>query len=65
MIAGFTVKVKAGPRTSVEVECVPTGVNTKTFTFSNGKTITDDEISKWIAKNLYESLATFADERLD
>lgn len=65
MIAGFTLKVKAGPRTSVEVECSPTGVNAKTFTLSNGKTITDDQISKWVAKSLYEALAKLADERID
>lgn len=63
MIANFNFKVSAGPRTPIEVDCIATSVNEKTFKFSNGKTITDKEIAKWVQKELEKALKQYADEK--
>jgi hypothetical protein len=52
----FNVKVKAGKRTPVEVECYYTAVNQETLTLINGVTVTNQEIAEFIAQKVCAAL---------
>lgn len=50
----YNIKVYVGERTPLQVEVVPTAVNTKTHKLKNGEIITNHEIAKSI-KEFIES----------
>lgn len=56
MELNFNVKVRAGTRTSVEVEARCTAVNEKMIKFIGGRTLTSGQIAEWIRVKLQAEL---------
>ena len=52
MEINLNVKVKAGPRTPVDVSVYYTAVNERSIRFKNGKRISGTAIAEGIAENL-------------
>jgi len=56
MEVNLNVKIKAGPRTPVEVGVYGTSVNEKIIKFANGNKISESSIAVWIQENLRDAL---------
>ncbi len=56
MTINLNIKIKAGPRTPVEVDVCGTAVNEKSLTFANGKKLTGIDIAKWLKRELSNEL---------
>ena len=56
MKINLNVKIKAGPRTPVEIEVYGTSVNEKKIRFANGSEISESTIAVWIQENLKTAL---------
>ena len=52
MIMNLNVKIKAGPRTPVEVSVYGSARKVKNFRFANREEITEAEIVEWLQKSL-------------
>ena len=61
MNINLNVKIKAGPRTPVEVTVYGTAVNEKTLNFANGDQITETTICSWLKENLTRALRAIQD----
>ena len=57
MNINLNVKIKGGPRTPVEVDVYGTSVNSKILKFSNGQTVSEEDIAEWIQLNLLAALS--------
>ncbi len=62
MTINLNVKIKAGPRTPVEVEVCGTAVNEKKIKFANGEEVTGSQIADFLKKRLTNSLKELAGE---
>lgn len=63
MRINLNVKIKAGPRTPVEVGVYGTSVNEKVISFANGNQISESKIAEWLEENLTRSLKAIQEER--
>ncbi len=57
MRLNFYVRVAAGPRTKIKVECDKSSLKNKSIRFKNGQIVTDNDICSWIEHNLEIGLA--------
>lgn len=61
MNININVKIKAGPRTPVEVTAYCTAVNAKIIVFANGKRVSGTQIADWIQDELTVALKKIQD----
>lgn len=52
MQINLNVKIKAGPRTPVEVDVYRTSINERVIKFGNGKQISESDLATWIQGKL-------------
>ena len=62
MQINLNVKIKAGPRTPINVDVYGTSVNEKTVKLPNGATLSENHIADWIERELTKSLKKAAGE---
>lgn len=62
MNINLNVKIKAGPRTPIEVSVYSTSVNEKTIKFVNGNQVTETQIADWIEGELSKTLEKIQNE---
>lgn len=59
----LNLKVKAGPRTPVQVTCYGTSVNEKAIKFRNGQVIKENSIANWVTSQLQIALEEIQNEK--
>ena len=62
MILNLNIKIKAGPRTPVEVDVYCTAVNEKMLRFANGCMVTESQIAEFMKQTLTKKLKELAGE---
>jgi len=61
MTINLNVKVKAGPRTPIEVSACSTSVNEKLIKLSNGRTVSDRYLAKLLEEVIMDMLKELVD----
>ena len=62
MNINLNIKIKAGPRTPIEVTVYGTAVNDKTIKFANGHEVKENTICEWLETHLTKALKKIQDE---